>query len=262
MLGAGLLTYQVKVTTDLYALVTFVALLLAAFAGYGWFGFKTQIVYDFQKALLYHKGALKSVLGAGAHRYASKYQSIQIVDTRKAIIALSGQDILTRDNVNIKLTVVGFYEVTDVVRAMTGHASFVVNLHNLAQVELRRIVNGLTIDELLESKKDLDAAIQGNLAAHGEALGLTLSEFAIRDILLPANLKRAFAGLLEAQKEAQRQLEKARGEQAVLRNLANASKLYEGNPMLLQARLIQTLSSGNNSIVFKNGEGLSLPQVK
>lgn len=250
---------QAFVLTDLVPLMGCAVIVLSAFAVYGWFGFKTQIVYAYQKGLLFDKGVLKTVLGAGAHRYASRYQSIQTVDTRKTIVTLSGQDILTRDNVNIKLTLVGFYEVVDVVKAMTGHASFVVTLHNLAQIELRRIVNTLTIDELLEGKTDLDKAIQSSLASHGKTLGLTLSDFAIRDVMLPANLKRAFAGLLEAQKEAQRQLEKARGEQAVLRSLANASKLYEGNPMLLQARLIQTLSTGNNSIVFKNGEELSLP---
>lgn len=68
--------------------------------------------------------------------------------------------------------------------------------------------------------------------------------------MLPANLKKAFSGILEARKESQTQLEKARGEQAVLRNLANAAGLYETNPQLLQARIIQTLANGNNTIVF------------
>jgi hypothetical protein len=74
--------------------------------------------------------------------------------------------------------------------------------------------------------------------------------------MLPANLKRAFAGVLEAQKEAQRQLEKARGEQAVLRNLANSSAMYASNPMLLQARLVQVLDGGNNNVVFKTDDML------
>ena len=68
--------------------------------------------------------------------------------------------------------------------------------------------------------------------------------------MLPTNIKKAFSGILEEQKEAQRQLEKARGEQAVLRKLANVSGLYDVNPMLPQARLIQALSAGNNSVVF------------
>lgn len=68
--------------------------------------------------------------------------------------------------------------------------------------------------------------------------------------MLPANLKKAFAGILEAKKEAQKQLEKARGEQAVLRNLANSSAMFDGNPMLLQARIIQSLSNGNNTVIF------------
>ena len=72
--------------------------------------------------------------------------------------------------------------------------------------------------------------------------------------MLPANLKKAFSGIIEAKKEAQTQLEKARGDQAVLRNLANAAGLYDANPQLLQARIIQTLANGNNTIVFGANE--------
>jgi hypothetical protein len=89
-----------------------------------------------------------------------------------------------------------------------------------------------------------------------------VSGLAVRDVMLPANLKKAYSGALEAQKEAQKNLEKARGEQAVLRSLANSSKLYEEHPSLLQARVIQALANGNNSIVFGADDKMSIAKKK
>jgi regulator of protease activity HflC (stomatin/prohibitin superfamily) len=118
---------------------------------------------------------------------------------------------------------------------------------------LRDLVAMTTIDELLEKKTEADAQLLASAATRAERLGLRISALALRDIVLPANLKKAFAAALEAQKDAQRQLEAARGEQAALRSLAISSKMHENNPALLQARLIQALSSGANTIVF-NGD--------
>lgn len=91
-----------------------------------------------------------------------------------------------------------------------------------------------------------------------EELGLSVESITIKDIIVPASIRRAYAGILEAQKEARKKLEQARGEQAVLRNLANSSAMYDKNPALLQARLIQALSSGHNSIVFNAKSGLTI----
>ena len=118
------------------------------------------------------------------------------------------------------------------------------------------------LDQLLEKKSALDAKLFEKMLVAAEDLGVTMATLAIRDVMLPANLKRAFAGALEAQKDAQRQLEVARGEQAVLRSLANSAKLYESNPSLLQARVIQALSNGNNSIVFGADDKISLKKGK
>lgn len=218
---------------------------------YCWVRFIASItVYEFQKGLLYKKGSFVKLLGAGKYYYLKTSSTVQVVDTRKTLITLPGQEILTKDNVNVKLTLVSFYEVLDPVKAKHQSENYVTEFYNLSQIVLRDLVGSVTIDELLEKKGEIDSQLLASVSEQAKALGLTVSTLSVKDIMLPANLKKAFSGILEAQKEAQRQLEKARGEQAVLRNLANSSSMYENNPMLLQARIIQTLSTGNNTIVF------------
>ena len=226
-------------------LVTLVAAL------YCWARFFAAVtIYDFQKGLLYKKGSFVKTLNAGKYYYLKSNSAIQVIDTRKTLVTLPGQEILTKDNVNIKITLVGFYEVTDPVKAKHQSENYVTEFYNLSQIILRDLVGAVTIDELLEKKGEIDIQLLAGVSEKAKGLGLTISTLSVKDIMLPANLKKAFSGILEAQKEAQRQLEKARGEQAVLRNLANSSGMYESNPMLLQARLVQALSTGNNSIVF------------
>lgn len=212
--------------------------------------FQSVIVFDYQKAMLYKKGALTKMLGTGKHYYFKNNAVIKVVDIRKSLINLAGQEILTKDNVSVKITLAGFYNVSDPLKAIQSSVDYTAELYSVAQLALRNLVASVTIDQLLEKKGEIDAQLLADIAEKASAFGLTVSMLAVKDIMLPTNLKKAFSGILEAQKEAQRQLEKARGEQAVLRNLANSSTMYDSNPMLLQARLIQSLSTGNNSIVF------------
>lgn len=208
------------------------------------------VVYDFQKGLLYNQGSFVKIVGAGRYRFLKSRTDIQVVDTRRTMLALAGQEILTKDNISLKISLSGFYEVVDPVKAKHGSQNYITELYSLAQIVLRETVANYTIDELLEKKNEMDEQLLARMKDKAGALGVAFSALAVRDIMLPANLKKAFSGIIEAKKEAQTQLEKARGEQAVLRNLANAAGLYDANPQLLQARIIQTLANGNNTIVF------------
>lgn len=216
--------------------------------------FETQIIYEFQKGLLYRNGRLERVVGAGRYRFLKRRARIDVFDMRNTQIVAPGQSILTKDNVNVKITVSGLYAINDPVQLSKQSANHVAELYDVCQLALRDVVAATTIDELLEKKTEIDAQLLERVAEKAGRIGVAFSSLALRDIILPANLKRAFGAILEAQKEAQRQLEAARGEQAVLRSLANSAKMYENNPALLQARLIQTLSSGANTIVYNNDE--------
>lgn len=214
------------------------------------------LVYDYQKGLLYRHGHLIGLVDAGRYRVVHTYSSIIPVDMRKTHIFIPAQEIFTRDRIFIKVTLDGFYQVADVIRAhhLSDYSSR--EFYTMVQVALRNTISSLTLDEVLDRRKELGANLEEAMRVPAQELGLELSSIVIKDILMPASVRKAYAGILEAQKEAQKKLEQARGEQAVLRNLANSSAIYDKNPMLLQARLIQALGSGANSIVFNTVDGL------
>lgn len=238
----------------------FLALIAAAF--WAWRATGVTTIYDFETGLLYKNGIYVKVLEAGRYRYLKSRTKIETVDMRKLPSTFSGQEVLTKDHVSLRMTTVGQFLISDIELAVRKTVSHQAELHTVAQLALREAIGNFALDEVLEKKSELNTLLLSAVQKGAKPLGLDVLSFAIRDVMLPANLKKAFAGALEAQKEAQRQLEMARGEQAVLRSLANSAKLYENNPTLLQARVIQALSTGNNSIVFSADEKITLNKTR
>jgi regulator of protease activity HflC (stomatin/prohibitin superfamily) len=219
-----------------------------------WRKLSVVTVYEYQKGLFYKNGKLDRIVDAGTYRFFASNNKIEVVDTRKRELLISGQEMLTRDNIGIRVSAVGSIHVADPVKAIHQSEHYLGDIYTVGQLALRDAIGTVTLDELLNNKIQFDLGIQEKIARAAIELGAVVSGVAIRDIMLPANLKKAYSGVLEAQKEAQKNLEKARGEQAVLRSLANSAKMYDEMPALLQARVIQALATGNNSIVFGAGK--------
>jgi regulator of protease activity HflC (stomatin/prohibitin superfamily) len=221
---------------------------------------KIIVVHDYQVGLLYQKGRFSSILPAGRYVCIETFTSIVRYDLRTKDLHIRTLQIITKDKVAVKITIQLLYRITDPLIVQNRSCYLDDELRAYAEAAIRDAVATLTLDEFFERSTELDKAVLVRLIEKTANFGFEIEHLALKDLVLPANLKRAYASVLEAKKDALKKLEQARGEQAVLRNLANASAMYDKNPMLLQARLIQALSNGTNTIVFKAGEGLSLPQ--
>ncbi len=227
-----------------------------------WRKLSVVTVYEYQKGLFYKNGKLDRIVDAGTYRFLETINKIEVVDTRKRELLISGQEILTRDNIGVRVSVVGSVQIVDPTKAIHQSENYLGDIYKFGQLAMRDAVGAVTLDELLDNKTQFDAQIQQKVALAAAELGAVVSGLAVRDIMLPANLKKAYSGVLEAQKEAQKNLEKARGEQAVLRSLANSAKMYDEMPALLQARVIQALGTGNNSIVFGADDKVNIAKKK
>jgi len=211
-------------------------------------------VFEFQRGLLFTRGKFVKMLAAGRYRYLRSISQIVVLDVRRKYFTIPGQEVLTKDNVNIKISLTGFYEITDVYKAYTKSESYQSELYDMAQIALRNLVAGYEIDALLEAREKIGELLLSQIGGKLDALGLKVEIIGIRDIMLPGALKSAYAGAVEAKKDALKQLEKARGEQAVLRSLANSAKMLEENPGLLSLRMLQAISnSSGNTVVFGSG---------
>jgi regulator of protease activity HflC (stomatin/prohibitin superfamily) len=215
------------------------------------FPFKRVIVYETQQALRYRKGRYIGTLGPGQYWIFSKSSSISQVDIRPEFITIQGQDVLSADGVTLKISLAAQFQVADPHVAVNKNANYRTSLYLTLQMALREIVGGEKIEALLDNRAGTSTKLMDLTSQKAAEFGLKLIFADVKDIMFPGEMKKVFAQVVKAQKEGQAALERARGETAALRNLANAARTMDENPSLLQLRALQTLadSSGNTLVL-------------
>jgi regulator of protease activity HflC (stomatin/prohibitin superfamily) len=251
-------------------IATFAGLVLAAVANEIRHAF---LVPEGYVGLLYHKGKFVEVLGAGRHIRWGRHYSVNAQDLRKTSLVVAGQEVLTADNVGLKVSLVVVYQVVDAVKAAHETQNWQGDLYHAAQLALRGVVGGVAVEALLSQRLEIGAQLLARVQPEAAKIGVNVHSVEVKDVMFPAELKRAFAEVLKSKQEGQAALERARGESAALRNLANAAKLLEGNPALLNLRLMQSLSAaqtaGNTLVLgmpggfvpLKNGKTNAAPEA-
>jgi regulator of protease activity HflC (stomatin/prohibitin superfamily) len=214
-------------------------------------------VYEYQRAVSYNRGRFARILGPGVHWIFRPSQFVQLIDMRSRVVSVPGQEILSADNVSVKISLAIKFCVTAPEVAVGSTQSFEQALYLEAQLILRSLVSALPVEELQQKRDQLTAQIRERLEPEAERLGLMLQAVGIKDIMFPGGLKQIFSQVVEAKKSAQAALERARGEAATLRSLANAARLLEGNPALVTLKTLQAASDGKHTLVL----GLSQPII-
>ncbi len=236
----------------LWLLVLFlvVAVLLVGLV-YRIFPFKRVTIFEYQKGLKYSKGRYSSTLPPGQYWIFPSVTSIVAVDVRPEFITVPGQDVLSSDGVTLKASLAAEFEVTDPNIAINKNANYRTALYLFLQIALREIVGKEKIDDLMQNRTAIGPKLMELTTTKASDYGLKLRLADVKDIMFPGEMKKAFAQVVKAQKEGQAALERARGETAALRNLANAARMMDDNPNLLQLRALQSLAdSGGNTLVL------------
>ncbi|MBA2718453.1 MAG: slipin family protein [Chloroflexi bacterium] len=204
-------------------------------------------VHDYQRGLRYRQGRFAGLVEPGTHVTLKPVTEIHVLDGRPTSITVPGQEILTADGVALKVSLTARYVVADPVAAITADQNYVAALYTTLHAGLREALAGRTADEILAARAELGPVVGGAVASELARLGLELLGVDVRDVMVPSEMKRAFAGIVAARREGEAALERARGETAALRGLANAGRMLDDNPGLLQLRILQQLggSSGN-----------------
>jgi regulator of protease activity HflC (stomatin/prohibitin superfamily) len=232
-------------------LITFglaTGLTLAIFVGVRLARFRRAfLVPEGYVGLLYHKGKFTELLRVGRHIRWGRHYTLDVQDLRKTSVLVAGQDVLTADNVGLKLSLLVTYQVSDPVKAAHETQNWHGDLYNAAQLALRAVVGGVAASALLEQRFEIGTQLLARVQPDVAKIGINVIAVEVKDVMFPAELKRAFADVLKAKQEGQAALERARGESAALRNLANAARVLEGNPALMNLRLMQSLSAAQGA---------------
>lgn len=213
--------------------------------------FSLVTVWEFEKGLKYSRGRFVGLVDPGLYVIFRPLTEIAKVDVRPQYATLVGQEVLSQDSVSLKVSIAAKYQIVDPQVAQLQVRSYYEALYLTLQLALREIIGSRPIDDLLENRPTFDKELMETCEKPVEELGLKLLSAKVRDITFPGELKRVFGQVVKARKEGLAALEKARGETAALRNLANAAKVMENNPTLVQLRMIQALgeSSGNTLVL-------------
>lgn len=211
-----------------------------------------------ETGLLLIDGELKQRLSAGRHYFWKTVQHLKVLlaDLRVQTMEVSGQEILTKDRVGIRLNFQLQYRITDVERALLEVSDMPRQLYLLVQLALRSYVGTRTLDELLADKDSVYNSIRDELAQAAESLGVAVLSGGLRDIILPGEIREIMNRVLVAEKQAQANTILRRDEAAATRSLLNSAKLMEDNAMLLRLKemeYVEKIAEKINSLSVSGG---------
>lgn len=215
---------------------------------------KVVTVHDYERGLRYRRGRFSGLVDPGSHIVIRPFNDVRVLDGRPAFITVEGQEVLTSDGVAVKVSLAARYVVGDPVAAVTADQDFRRSLHLELQLGLRDVVAAGTVEAILATRAKVGPAVMERVASALARIGVELLSVEVRDLMVPGELKRLFAGVVAARKEGEASLERVRAETAVLRNLANAGRMVEDNPGLLQLRVLQQVGGSTGNTVL-----LSMP---
>jgi len=209
----------------------------------------TFVVNQGFAGLLYRHGKLVATLAPGRHRRFGKGYTLDQVDMRRMQLVVAGQEVLTADNIGIKLSVLLTFRYTDA--AVVTHEVQNIRdvIYGAVQLATRDVVAELKADGLLEHRAAIGAKLRTQVATELETVAVEVLALDVKDVILPGDLRRAFNEVLKARNEGLAMLERARAESAAMRNLANAARLLDNNPNLLKLRAVQAMETGGDKTV-------------
>lgn len=195
------------------------------------------------KGLLYVNGKLERLLDTGCYGFWKFNRSVVLktLDLRLQVIEVSGQEILTKDRVSLRINLSGSYKIVDpetVVLKVNDYANFI---YRELQLRLREAVGTKTLDELLEDKDALNKVIADQTRERLAEFGIEVVSVGVKDIILPGDMKVILNQVVEAQKEAEANLIKRKEETQAMRSLHNTAKVMENNPIILRLKELEAL---------------------
>jgi len=218
-----------------------------------------------QVALVFVDGVFDRKLAAGSHAFWNVGPKVEgkLIDMRRQALEVTGQELLTKDRVTIRVNLSAIYKVVDPVAAVTGTKDFVETLYREAQFALRRTLGAMTLDQILAEKVDIDITPVRDAMS---PLGVEVSELAMKDVILPGEMRDILNKVVAAEKEAEANVIRRREETNATRSLLNTAKVMAENPVMLRLKeleALQELAGKVERLTVHNGtDGLMNDLVK
>jgi len=213
-----------------------------------------KILREYERAVVFTLGRFQKVKGPGLVLLIPFFQEMVRVDLRIQVIEIPTQDVISRDNVSMKVDAVLYFNVVDPARAIIQVQHYLPATIMLAQTTLRAVLGQHKLDEMLAERKKLSADVQSILDAQTETWGIKVSNVEIRTVELTDNMVRAIAKQAEAERDRRAKIIHAEAELQASQTLVNAAQILSRIPAAMQLRYLQTLTEigaeQNSTVVF------------
>lgn len=230
---------------SIFVVVLFVVIILAN---------AIRILREYERGVIFRLGRLIGVKGPGIIFLIPIVDRMVKVSLRTVVMDIPPQDVITRDNVSIKVNAVVYFRVIQADKAIVEVENFLFATSQLSQTTLRSILGQASLDELLAERDKINSLLQKIMDTHTEPWGIKISNVEVKQIDLPVEMQRAMARQAEAERERRAKVIHAEGEFQASQKLADAAHIIEEHPIALQLRFLQTLteiaSEKNSTTIF------------
>jgi regulator of protease activity HflC (stomatin/prohibitin superfamily) len=213
-----------------------------------------KILREYERAVIFTLGRFQKVKGPGLVLLIPFFQEMVRVDLRIQVVEVPSQDVISRDNVSMKVDAILYFRVVDPERAIIQVRSYLPATTMLAQTTLRSVLGQHQLDEMLSERKQLNTDVQSTLDAQTETWGIKVSNVEIRTVELTENMVRAIAKQAEAERDRRAKIIHAEAEFQASQTLVNAAQILSTIPAAMQLRYLQTLTEigaeQNSTVVF------------
>ncbi len=213
-----------------------------------------RILNEYERGVIFRLGRVITAKGPGLIILIPVIDKIVKVSLRLVAMDVDPQDVITRDNVSVKVNAVIYFRVIDPTKAIIEVENYTYAMSQLAQTTLRSVCGQAELDELLSERDKINSELQEILDTHTDPWGIKVATVELKHIDLPQEMQRAMARQAEAERERRAKVINAEGEFQAANKLAEASEIIEEHPTALQLRYLQTMNEmsteSNSTIIF------------
>jgi regulator of protease activity HflC (stomatin/prohibitin superfamily) len=236
----------VTVAIAIIAVLAILILILAAAS--------IRILREYERGVIFRLGRLIAQKGPGLILLIPIIDQMVRIDLRTVTLNVPPQEVITKDNVTVRVTAVAYFRVIDSNRAVTEIENYLLATSQISQTTLRSVLGKAELDALLGERERLNIELQQIIDEQTEPWGIKVSTVEVKDVELPQEMQRAIARQAEAERERRAKIIAADGEFQAAEKLSDAANIMSRNPATLQLRYLQTLleigSEQNSTIVF------------
>ena len=219
-----------------FVLVAMVLMILMVFAA------TVKVVKEYERGVVFRLGRLVGPRGPGLILLVPFIERMQKIDLRTVTLDIPAQEVITRDNVTVRVNAVAYFRVLDPNAAIVNVTDYNRATSQIAQTTLRSVLGQSSLDDLLAEREKINEQLQRIIDEQTEPWGVKVSIVEVKDVELPQTMQRAMARQAEAEREKRAKVIHAEGELQASQKLAEAAEVIDQNPVAIQLRYLQTLT--------------------